>query len=197
MRSAEVVVNDLRSIEVSLDPSCGHLKNGLDFAEARNLTIVLRMSSRTLKELQMQPQATIEESYAFHNLSNDEKTALSLWKDLTSTIKKLKNLRKLRIWLEPSDPISWSNFKERKILRAVEPLAKDPSLELWLDLPRHCQGRDNVDVPPFKIERQRRMRYYSNGYDVMIAACRCGAYLRPCINREEDYSLEQWRVELA
>jgi hypothetical protein len=194
MRSAEVVVTDLRIIEGRLRASSDRLSRELDFAEAKNLVIIQKWSYGMLRTLEVQDLASAGETCPVYDLMDDETVILALWQYLPSTIMKMKGLQKLCIWLEPSDPISWSNFNERAILSAIEPLTEDPRLDLCLEIPEHYHSGYDAGILPFKVERQRRMRYYSNGREPLTAACRCGAYRSPCIDRKEDYALKPWRV---
>jgi len=61
---------------------------------------------------------------------------LTIWLRLCPAIAQLKELRRLRIWLDHNDQSSWSIVNERAILSPLTPLTSISNLNISVNLPK-------------------------------------------------------------
>lgn len=88
---------------------------------------------------------------------------LSAWTNLPRTISHLPNLNRLHIWLDHSDPSSWSLVNERAIL---SPLLSLQNIRISINLPKlhpnhESSERHFIDDCPFPIHRRYRQRSFA------------------------------------
>jgi hypothetical protein len=120
--------------------------------------LIVRLPSTVLVAIAKQGEGDREESSHLAKLSDDDSVQLDAWLGLGRSITRMKDLRKLRIWLDCSESSHWANIDERAVLSDLQPLTRLPSLDFCIDLPRHCE--DDKPLHPFTINRRLRQRYY-------------------------------------
>ena len=134
----------------------------------RKLNITLRLPLRICKALENPVADSNPRSPPAGGSTADWASQLTAWLQLCPTIAQLKELRRLRIWLDHNNQSSWSIVNERAILSPLMPLTSIPNLNISINLPklhpylerpdRHF-GEDSP-APIFKIHRRLRQRYH-------------------------------------
>lgn len=157
-RSTEIVVSDLEDFDRLLQTRRSNTPGACDFARIQNLRVIVDLSSKSLKAVQNHAVPTARQDSQVAELSVTDAAQVATWFRVSSILLPLKSLRKLRISMDCNEPTPWANVNERAILDPVAPLAATANFDFCLELPRHCD--DNIDMPPFKIQRRQRQQYF-------------------------------------
>ncbi|KAF2650552.1 hypothetical protein K491DRAFT_128108 [Lophiostoma macrostomum CBS 122681] len=124
-----------------------------------------------LKELNISLRLDLDTYKAFDNTGDSggsESSLSSAWTGLLLANKHSSQLRRLWIWLDHTDPCSWSVVNERAVLSPFAALANDLNLEVSIDLPKlhpkwespHRHFTEESPRLPLAIHRRHRQRYH-------------------------------------
>ncbi|KAF2826979.1 hypothetical protein CC86DRAFT_455561, partial [Ophiobolus disseminans] len=157
-RSTEVIVADLTITDQLLRQPPSAVAGGFVFADVRQLRIISRLPTGVLTVIEEESIPDEAEDFQMACLSSGEAAQATAWLRLSATLSGLAYLRKLRIWLDDSEAISWNNVNERAILVSLESLAHKPALDVCMELPRHID--DYKTTPAIRIQRRIRQRHF-------------------------------------
>ncbi|KAH5155514.1 hypothetical protein HBI38_095170 [Parastagonospora nodorum] len=126
----------------------------------KSLEIALNLPLDVLVAIEMKSsghsaRSEITRKDDFKNFAFDH---AELWLRIVPALDRLKQLRKLRVWLDHDSNNFWYRINESAILSPLLNLTDRPDIELSIHLPKHAD--DDIAILPFQVERRRRTGHY-------------------------------------
>jgi hypothetical protein len=126
----------------------------------RSLEIALNLPLDDLVAIKMRSprysvRSEITGKYDFKDFAFDH---AEMWLRIGPALNRLKQLRKLRVWLDHDGNDFWYRINDSAILSPLLNLTDRPDIELSIHLPKHAD--DEIAIPPFQVERLRRIGHY-------------------------------------
>jgi hypothetical protein len=158
-------VNDLDSLKTMIsNSSLNTHASGCPHSVTSSL---LRFILPSLKDLSISLRIALRSYKALEN-DFDDMAFTSTWTELPIAVRNMSKLRRLRIWLDHSEPSTWTTVNERAVLSPLGSLGID-ILKVAIDLPklhpkwetpeRHfTEDSAPLGVP---IHRRYRQRYHA------------------------------------
>jgi hypothetical protein len=140
------------------------------FLNIKELHITMRLSLAECKEIERLTADSIPDFSRVEVSAAVLQPRTTAWLHICPAIAQLKELRRLRIWVDHDDESSWSVVNERAILYPLEPLIGIADLDMSVSLPKLHPRHENPyrhfiqDNPVFNIHRRLRQIHHGRKY---------------------------------
>lgn len=106
---------------------------------------------------------SLDSSSILDNSTSELPNTVQTWLHIASTIIQLRNLTRLRIWLDHDDQCRWTVVNERALLQPLTPLFHSENLDISISLPKlypsyEREERHFIQETPTPFQLYRRFR---------------------------------------